>query len=377
MSIGYGEYTRRSPARGQQKALSILLVIVVAAALLSVVLLVRHFWPTQQGDGTDPNAQPRPIAARGAFWPEEQRTVDMYDKAKQSAVTIYALNGDETVSSGSGFIWDEEGRIVTNAHVVENATDFQVTLSDQSTTSARLIASYPPKDIAVLILRKKPKGIMPIPVGKSNDLKVGQYTFAIGGPYGLEQTLTRGIISALGREIPVKSGPAIKNVIQTDAAINPGNSGGPLLDSSGRLIGMNTAILSRSGGSVGIGFAIPVDEINQVVPQLIRHKRVQRPLLGADFWPEAQSRYAGIRQGIVVKEVRPDSPAEKAGLRPWTERQRGDIIIESDGKPINRVRDLMAVLESKKPGDVLKLTVLRRFPDDDEEEINVTLGEAE
>src|SRR5207249_2303463 len=177
---------------------------------------------------------------------------------------------------------------------------FEVTLADQTSVTAKLVAAYPPKDIAVLYLPNvKQDKLIPIPLGSSADLKVGQYTFAIGGPYGLEQTLTRGIVSALGRQIDVPNSPPIKGAIQTDAAINPGNSGGPLLDSAGRLIGMNTAILSRSGASAGIGFAIPVDEVNQVATQLIQHKRVIRPVLGVEFWPETQSRQAGF-PGVVI-----------------------------------------------------------------------------
>jgi S1-C subfamily serine protease len=307
---------------------------------------------------------------RGELWPEEDKIVSLYDKARKSAVAVYTFIGRQAIGSGSGFVWDEEGRIVTNAHVVKGGNDFEVTLSDQSTYKADLIAFYENKDTAVLIVRGVSKGkLEPVSLARSDELKVGQFTFAIGGPYGLEQTLTRGIISALGREIPLDGGGAIKNVIQTDAAINPGNSGGPLLDSAGRLIGMNTAILSKSGASAGIGFAIPADEINQVVPQLIAHRRVIRPSLGATFYPEAEARAAGL-PGLVIRDVAPNTPAEKLGLRPWTNRQRGDILLAADGNRLRRIRDLIAVLDNKKKGDTLKLVILR---DDEELELEVRL----
>jgi S1-C subfamily serine protease len=297
----------------------------------------------------------------------------MYDRARASAVAVHTYDARRrSIGNGSGFMWDDEGRIVTNAHVVAGGAYFEIGLSDQSSVPATLIAAYPPKDIAVLIMTGVPKSkLHPIPLGRSDELKVGQYTFAIGGPYGLEQTLTRGIISALGREIDTESGTTIKNVIQTDAAINPGNSGGPLMDSAGRLIGMNTAIVSRSGSSAGIGFAIPVDEINQVVTQLIKHKRVLRPILGLAFYPESESRAAGIT-GIVVREVTENSPAARAGLKAWERNRPGDVIIEADGKRIRWVRELIGILDGKKPGDTIKLKVLR---DGEPTTIEVQLGD--
>jgi S1-C subfamily serine protease len=342
--------------------------VVVGLVLLATVLggffLVKHFGVLSPNDGTDPNAAPRETVARGELWPEEGRIVKLYEKARSSAVAVYTLdaNGNQ-LGSGSGFVWDKEGRIVTNAHVVAGGSHFYVTLSDQTTAQATLIASYPPKDTALLLLGGVSKGkLKPVELGRVADLQVGQYTFAIGGPYGLEQTLTRGLISALGREIPVDQGPPIKNVIQTDAAINPGNSGGPLLDSSGHLIGMNTAIVSRSGSSAGIGFAIPVDEINQVVPQLIRHQRVVRPWIGVDFYPETESRRLGL-PGIVIRGVAPGSPAARAGLRGTINqrgRQRmGDMVISADGKKVASVDDLRDVLGDKKPGDALRLGIIR------------------
>ncbi len=370
MSMSYETYPPRRLPQGRRSLAPVLLLVLFLTVLLGL-LAVQRLGLFHQGDGTDPNAKPRTVAPRGSLWTEEQQVVDLYSRVRKSAVAVYNFSGGRALGSGSGFIWDKEGRVVTNAHVVAGGDSFEVTLSDQSTYKASLISDYEAKDTAVLVMHGVPKGkLEPIEVGRSDDLKVGQYTFAIGGPYGLEQTLTRGIISALGREIPQDEGGAIKNVIQTDAAINPGNSGGPLLDSAGRLIGMNTAILSKSGASAGIGFAIPVDEINQVVPQLIAHRRVVRPVLGASFYAESESRSAGL-PGLVIKEVVPDSPAEKAGLRPWAGRQRGDIILEADGKKLGRVRELIGILAYKKTGDILKLTILR---DDQEVEIEVPLN---
>ena len=369
MSTGYPTYPPR-PLRPSQRTFPAAIILLIVAALLVGCLVVKRLDLFKRADGIDPEAKPREVTSRGDLWTEEEKVVQLYDKARKSAVAVYTFLGDRSVGTGSGFVWDKEGRIVTNAHVIKGGDNWEVKLNDQSVHRADLIAFYENKDTAVLIIRGASKNkLEPIELGRSDELKVGQFTFAIGGPYGLEQTLTRGIVSALGREIPLDSGGAIKNVIQTDAAINPGNSGGPLLDSAGRLIGMNTAILSRSGASAGIGFAIPVDEINQVVPQLIAHGRVLRPMLGAKFYPDADVYAAGLR-GLVVREVTPDSPAEKAGLKPWVGRNRGDIITAADGKPVNRVRDLIGILDNKKSGDKLKLTVQR---DDEEIEIEVML----
>ena len=369
MSTGYETFPRR-PVPQRRLSFSPALFLVFFIVALLGFILTQRLGLFQQGDGTDPSAAPRTVTPRGQLWTEEQKVVDLYDKARKAAVAVYNFNGGRAHSSGSGFIWDRDGHVVTNAHVIAGGDSFEVTLSDQSTYHASLVAYYEAKDTAVLFMHGVPKSkLEPIEVGRSDELKVGQYTFAIGGPYGLEQTLTRGIISALGREIPVEEGTAIKNVIQTDAAINPGNSGGPLMDSAGRLIGMNTAILSKSGASAGIGFAIPVDEINQLVPQLIAKQAVRRPTIGASFYPESEVRAAGLT-GLVIKEVVPDSPAEKAGLRAWSGRKRGDIILEVDGRKLQRVRDLIAILDYKKPGDTLKLLIQRN---DDEIELTVTL----
>jgi S1-C subfamily serine protease len=243
-------------------------------------VLVWRFAPQLSNRWTESNALPRPVAQRGELFEDEKRTIDIFKRSSPSAVHITTIGrpsgrnpGRIPRGTGSGFVWDQEGHIVTNYHVIQGAAAAQVTLADGSDWKARLVGEVPDKDLAVLAIDAPPERLHPIPIGTSHDLLVGQKVFAIGNPFGLDQTLTTGTISALGREIESPSGQAISDVIQTDAAINPGNSGGLLLDSAGRLIGVNTAIQSPSGAFAGVGFAIPVDEVNRVVPQLIAAKK--------------------------------------------------------------------------------------------------------
>ncbi len=228
---------------------------------------------------------------------------------------IFSLNLFEIPhGAGSGFVWDQDGHIITNFHVIQEASGARVTLADHSVWDAQLVGTAPDQDLAVLYINAPKHQLKPIAIGTSGDLQVGQKVFAIGNPFGLDQTLTTGIISALGREINAVTGRTISGVIQTDAAINPGNSGGPLLDSAGRLIGVNTAIYSPSGVSTGIGFAVPVDTVNRVVPQLIRHGRIIRPGLGVRIADDATARRFGL-QGVLIIQVEKGSAAETAGLR--------------------------------------------------------------
>ncbi|HYN21859.1 MAG TPA: trypsin-like peptidase domain-containing protein, partial [Thermoanaerobaculia bacterium] len=265
--------------------------------------------------------------------------------------------------SGSGFIWDRQGHVVTNFHVIQNASGAQVTLADQSTWDAELVGGAPEKDLAVLRIKAPQARLRPLPLGSSDDLRVGQSVFAIGNPFGLDQTLTTGIVSALGREIQSVAGVPIRDVVQTDAAINPGNSGGPLLDSAGRLIGVNTAIFSPSGAYAGIGFAIPEHSVRWVVPDLIRYGRVNRPTLGIQPAPDAWNRQLGI-EGALILNVTPGSGADEAGLR-GTRQSRGrrielgDILQSIDGKPVKDSGDLLLILEEKKAGDVVRVGILR------------------
>nr|WP_271982079.1 trypsin-like peptidase domain-containing protein [Granulosicoccus sp.] len=266
--------------------------------------------------------------------------------------------------SGSGFFWGDEGHIVTNAHVIQRAVRADVQMTDGRFLPARLVGTAPQYDLAVLQVELDGSTAESVATGNSADLKVGQSVLAIGNPFGLDWTLTTGIISALDREIPLGNG-VIEGLIQTDAAINPGNSGGPLLDSSGRLIGVNTAIFSPSGASSGIGFAVPVDLVKRVVPQLIASGVYRPPVLGVRFDPriDALARQNGI-SGVIVLSIEPDGPADRAGLRP-AERGRngsvvpGDVIQKVGGRNVESGADLSATLDDYEGGDEVTLTLWR------------------
>jgi S1-C subfamily serine protease len=265
--------------------------------------------------------------------------------------------------AGSGFVWDREGHVVTNFHVVAAGDGWEITLADQSTWRAELVGTAPEKDLAVLRIEAPGKALIPIRVGTSVDLRVGQTVLAIGNPFGFDQSLTTGIISALGREIESVARVPISDVIQTDAAINPGNSGGPLLDSAGRLIGVNTAIYSPSGSSAGIGFAIPVDTVNWVVPDLIAYGRIRRPSLGVELASPQINHRLGIEGALVVNVV-DGSGAAEAGVQPTRRDNRGrwvlgDIILAVEGDPVRSSTELGLRLEGRATGDVVTVTVDR------------------
>ncbi len=316
---------------------------------------------------------PRAISPRAAFGVLEQATIDLFKGSNEAVVYITTLMVQRDVFSlnvmeiprgaGSGFIWDDQGHIVTNFHVIEGASSAEVTLADHSKWPAKLIGVAPDKDIAVLKIDAPAAKLKAIPIGVSKDLQVGQFAFAIGDPFGLDQTLTTGIISALGREVQSPSGRPIQGVIQTDAAINPGNSGGPLLDSAGRLIGMNTAIFSPSGAYAGIGFAVPVDTVNRIVPQLIAYGKIARPGLGVNLAEDAVARRVGV-DGVLLINIARGSAAAKAGLR-GTRRDNdgnivlGDVIVAIDGQPIHDNDDLYKLLDNHEPGDRVKVTYQR------------------
>ncbi|HHD63920.1 MAG TPA: trypsin-like serine protease [Desulfobulbaceae bacterium] len=331
-------------------------------------LLYQTFQPSL----LDPSAEPRAIMARGNLAEDEKNTIEVFKNSAPSVVYItsialrrnlFNLNVYEIPrGTGSGFIWDKQGRIVTNYHVISDASRLEVTLADHSTWKAVLVGAAPDRDIAVLKISAPKNTLHPISLGDSDDLQVGQKVFAIGNPFGLDQTLTTGIVSALGREIKSVTGRIISDVIQTDAAINPGNSGGPLLDSAGRLIGVNTAIYSPSGGSSGIGFAVPVHEVNNVVPQVIRHGRLIRPGLGISIAPRKLAEEFEL-PGVLVLNVQPGSTAAKAGLR-GTRQVRGglilgDSILTVNGKPVHNYNELRDAFEQYQVGDSVTLTVLR------------------
>ena len=265
--------------------------------------------------------------------------------------------------SGSGFVWDAQGHIVTNYHVIHGGDAAQVTLADRSTWKARLVGAYPDGDLAVLAIDGAKERLQPVLVGTSRDLQVGQKVFAIGNPFGLDHSLTTGIVSALGRQVSAASGRRIKGVIQIDAAINPGNSGGPLLDSSGRLIGINSAILSPSGAFAGVGFAIPVDRVNRIVAELIQHGKVIQPTIGVEPAPDQWTGRLGLR-GVLVLNVLPGSPAAKAGIRPTRRLPNGkillgDLIVAVDNTAIASTDDLLDVEQSHRVGDTVTITLAR------------------
>jgi S1-C subfamily serine protease len=279
--------------------------------------------------------------------------------------------------TGSGFVWDDAGYIVTNYHVIHGAQSLMVTLADQSSWKARVVGVHPDKDIAVLWVNAPRDRLPAIPIGRSGDLLVGQKVFAIGNPFGLDQTLTTGVVSALGREIQSMTRRTIGDVIQTDAAINPGNSGGPLLDSAARLIGVNTAIFSPSGTSAGIGFAIPVDQVNRIVPQLIESGKVTRPGLGVDIAADRITQGLGLR-GVLIVGVEPNGPADRVGLRPTRREPHGrvalgDVIIAIGDQRVQTVDDFLNALERHKPHDRVTVTILR---DGRNMTTEVTLNEA-
>ena len=374
---------RRSPSM-LVPALALLTLVLAALAIGGAV----YFYFRDRTPVHDPNAVPRAVTPRGDLTDLEKSTIEVYNNTRSSVVHIttlvnvsrdsLSLNVQQVPEgTGSGFVWDDEGHIVTNYHVIQKANAAKVTLWDHSTWDAQRVGYYPDKDIAVLHIDAPRSRLHPIPVGTSGDLQVGQKVYAIGNPFGLDQTLTDGIVSAVGREIESVTQRPIRNVIQTNAAINPGNSGGPLLDSAGRLIGVNTAIYSPSGASAGIGFAIPVDEVNHVVPQLIRSGKVTRPSLGVQLASD-QIMQQLDQKGALIMNVVPDSPAAKAGLKPTRKDsqghlQLGDIIVGVDDTKIESVSDVFSALESHKAGDTVKLHILR---DGKPTDVDVTLGTA-
>jgi S1-C subfamily serine protease len=311
---------------------------------------------------------PRTVVARGNLSEAEQSITALFEQVSPSVVQVVGRKGggnpfeEESagVQSGTGFIWDGGGNIVTNNHVVSGTTDVAVRLATGEAVAADIVGTAPNYDLAVVRLRNSQAIPKPVAIGSSADLKVGQFAFAIGNPFGLDQTLTFGVVSALHRRLPTSSGHQISNVIQTDAAVNPGNSGGPLLDSSGRVVGVNTAIISPSGSNAGIGFAIPIDVVNRVVPQLIRDGRVPTPGIGIVAVSEQTATRLGV-DGIPILRTLQGSPAERAGLRGVDRRTGtlGDIIVSANSKPVQRLSDLTGELDETGIGHDVKLGIMR------------------
>jgi S1-C subfamily serine protease len=359
--------------------------LVLAAGLL--VLLWRGVPDIQGWFTRQPPATPRTVTARGDLAADEKATIKLFETARDSVVFITTRAEVRDLwtrnifsvprGSGSGFIWDDDGHVVTNFHVIENASEAIVKLADGRDYRAALVGASPAHDIAVLKIGVAFKRPPPVPLGSSHDLKVGQKVFAIGNPFGLDWTLTTGIVSALDRSLGGNNDATIEHLIQTDAAINPGNSGGPLLDSAGRLIGITTAIYSPSGASAGIGFAVPVDTVNRVVPELIRQGRYIRPALGVQADEALNQRLSRLLnlKGVVILGVAPGSAAAAAGLKAAHVTRdgdivAGDIIVAVNGEPVENMGKLFGLLDEFKAGDTVKLRVRR---DDRIEDVAVTL----
>jgi len=304
---------------------------------------------------------------------DERNSMQVFEHARPSVVfvTNEQLARDPRswdimsvpAGTGTGFVWSTEGYIVTNYHVVENANKVVITLQDQTSWPAKVVGLAPERDLAVLKIAAPNEKLAALPLGDSSQLSVGRKVLAIGNPFGLDATLTTGVVSALGREIESPNNRKIGNVIQTDAAINPGNSGGPLLNSQGQLVGVNTMIYSPSGASAGIGFAIPVNTVKDVVPQLIKNGRLIRPVIGVETAPEQWALQSGI-EGLPVLRVMANTPAQEAGLQgitrnSWGQLVLGDVIVGIDGKLTPNNDTYMSILETHKPGDTIELQLVR------------------
>ncbi|MCM0608717.1 MAG: trypsin-like peptidase domain-containing protein [Ideonella sp. WA131b] len=348
-------------------------LLFTATALVGLAAAVAFVALPALGQGRI-EAQPRAVAPRGPLAADEMANIELFKKASPSVVHITSLGVQRDLFSmnvqqvprgtGTGFVWDAAGHIVTNFHVIQNANGAKVTLADQSSYEATLVGAFPDRDLAVLKIDAPRDKLPPLALGASRDLQVGQRVYAIGNPFGLDQTLTIGIVSALNREIESFNNRTIRGVVQTDAAINPGNSGGPLLDSAGRLIGVNTQIASPSGASAGIGFAIPVDEVNRIVPRLIRDGRFVRPALGVTAGSLQLHRALNLPKGVAVVQVGRSSPAARAGLLPFSRGNRGeivmgDVITAINDEPVESLDDMLAALERRQPGDAVTLRVWR------------------
>ncbi len=360
------------PNSRSRNGMPLVLLLISCSVLLAAVLRFGD----RALSGTQVTASPQTVTPRGDLAEDEKSTIALFEKCSQSVAYISPLvvrrtrrsffHYDDTLvesGTGSGFVWDKQGHVVTNFHVIQGADACNVTLPDGGVYEAALVGRWPDKDLVVLRIDAPKDSLVPISVGTSADLRVGQKVFAIGNPYGLDFTLTTGVVSALDRRIEAVTGRTIHGVIQTDAAINPGNSGGPLLDSAGRLIGVNTAIYSRSGSSAGIGFAVPVDIVNRVVPQLIAHGKVIRPGLGVNIASDGISRRLGL-DGVLIISVASGGGAELANLRPTVESRNGriilgDVIVKVGDTPTPTSDALLNALEEYDVGESVDVTIAR------------------
>lgn len=364
------EYSRH-PSERPVAAVPAWLVAILLIAVAGVMLQNAGFLP---GFGGRAAVESRAVTPRGELADDEKTTIQIFREASPSVVHITTLAHrrdrlnlnilEIPEGTGTGFVYDDAGHIVTNFHVIRNAQAAKVVLADNSSWDAKLVGYEADKDVAVLKIDAPPGRMTKVAIGESKDLLVGQKVFAIGSPFGLDQTLTTGVISGLGREIESVSGRTIEGVIQTDAAINPGNSGGPLLDSSGRLIGMNTMIVSSSGVFAGVGFAVPVDIVNQTVPQLIKFGRLEKGTLGVKYFDDSIARRLGISKGALVDHVMDGGAADGAGIQSTYIDEDdvihlGDVLTEVAGRTIKNVSDVQKALDGKKPGETVDVVVER------------------
>ena len=341
----------------------ILLIALIALIALAAIL------PVVAQRTADRPVEPRAVSPRGSLLDSEKSLIALFEQAAPSVAYITTERLERSgffavgvaQGAGSAFVWDSAGHVVTNYHVIENARKIVVQLdAGKDPIAAEFVGGAPEYDLAVVKLKTVAPGLKPIPVGTSRDLKVGQSVIAIGNPFGFSRTLTTGVISALDRYLPTQDYAEIAGAIQTDAAINPGNSGGPLLDSAGRLIGVNTAIRSSSGSSAGVGFSIPVDLVNRIVPQLIARGRAASPGIGiVPFDPFVVARN-GIK-GVVINGIRSGGPAAHAGLKPLSTRtgELGDVITAVNGRPVDTLSTFVAELDRAGIGNVAEFTVMR------------------
>ncbi|MBI5843284.1 MAG: trypsin-like peptidase domain-containing protein [Deltaproteobacteria bacterium] len=328
-----------------------------------------------------------------ALTEDEKNTIAVYQSSTRGVVNItstvvgydFFRGAYPREGAGSGIVLDHEGYILTNNHVIKNARSLEVTLWDKSSWKGQLVGAYPEYDLAVIRIKAPKAKLFPIPLGSSEDLSVGQKVLAIGNPFGLGMTLTTGIISSLGRSMHEGGGIETDDLIQTDAAINPGNSGGPLLDSSGKLIGINTAIISPSGGSVGIGFAVPVDAAKRIIPEIIAKGRVRYPYIGLKVFPLVpglpEFLDIPVDSGVLVIEIAPKGPAAKGGIKGPDRKVRignamlpvgGDVITAINGRPIPGTDSFVRELRKFRPGDRV---ILKVFRDGRYRNVTITLGE--
>lgn len=368
----------REPMSSRRRSRVAVLTALFVLVALAVVFLSRDDREQREQSAGPSYAgseapQPRTVSAPSALGDDELATIAVFERASPSVAFIvnrairrevFSLNPIEVPQgSGTGVVWDEAGHVITNFHVVYGADAITVVLGRNREHAARVVGVAPDQDLAVLRIRAPKDQLVPLPIGSAHDLLAGQKVLAIGNPFGLDHTLTTGIVSAIGRTITSLTGRTIEGVIQTDAAINPGNSGGPLLDSAGRLIGINTQIYSPSGAFAGIGFAVPVDMVNRIVPQLITHGKVIRAGMGVSVLSDMITGRWGVR-GVVIRQVTSSGPADRVGLKGLRSVNGGrislgDVVTAIDGEAVRTVDDLLTILDRHKVGDRVNVEVER------------------